>query len=197
MPRPIHLAVFSNGPRRALYSVFIPLPESEKKGKLIHVDGNPGFGFAHQFIRKFDLDALPGPNQILPLGLVDDHLINDSDTPDPNVTPLPPLPGQEHFPFTHDATPRDALETLATQVPPPERSENPFDPAVGLSFHFRIAYERDDSINAHSHLQAPNWQNWLGDYVRRLVDEGHLPREAIAVFENAPRVLDDGQGDEL
>ncbi|KAL3491174.1 hypothetical protein BJX62DRAFT_128447 [Aspergillus germanicus] len=173
MPRPIHLAVFSNGPRRALYSVFVPLPESEKKGKLIHVDGNPGFGFAHQFIRKFDLDALPGPYQILPLGLVDDHLINDSDTPDPNVPPLPPMPGQEHFPFTHDATPRDALETLATQVPPPERSENPFDPA------------------------APNWQTWLGDYVRRLVDEGYLPREAIAVFENAPRVLDDGQGDEL
>ncbi|KAL2808762.1 hypothetical protein BJX63DRAFT_18767 [Aspergillus granulosus] len=173
MPRPIHLAVFSNGPRSALYSVFIPLPESEKKGKLIHVDGNPGYGFAHQFIRKFDLDAIPCPYQILPLGLVDDHLINDTDTPDPTTPPPPPLPGQEHFPFTQDAIPRDALENLATQVLPPARSENPFDP------------------------NAPNWQDWLGDYIRRLVEEGFLEREAITVFEKAPRVLDDERKDGL
>ncbi|KAL3458818.1 hypothetical protein BJX64DRAFT_291846 [Aspergillus heterothallicus] len=151
MPRPIHLA----------------------KGKLIHVDGNPGHGFVHQFVCKFDLDALPGPYQILPLGLVEAHLNDDTDTTDRNIPTARPVPGQEHFPFTQDTTPRDALETLATQVPPPERSENPFDPA------------------------APNWQDWLGDYVRRLVDEGHLGREAIAVFENAPRVLDDKREDAL
>ncbi|KAL4939979.1 hypothetical protein BDV06DRAFT_224523 [Aspergillus oleicola] len=64
-----------------------------------------------------------------------------------------------------DTIARDRLESAATMMPPLRRSMNPFNPA------------------------APNCQIWAIEYVRKLVEEGYLEREAITVLENAPKVL--------
>jgi hypothetical protein len=37
--------------------------------------------------------------------------------------------------------------------------------------------------------QAPNCQNWLLDYIEKLVAEGYVPNSAISVVRNAPKVL--------
>ncbi|EED17215.1 conserved hypothetical protein [Talaromyces stipitatus ATCC 10500] len=64
-----------------------------------------------------------------------------------------------------DTTARDRLESVATTVQPPGRSPNPFDPS------------------------APNCQDWLQDYVRRLVEEGFIGSSASSVVQTAPRVI--------
>ncbi|KAL4916233.1 hypothetical protein BDW62DRAFT_202906 [Aspergillus aurantiobrunneus] len=150
MPRTIYLAMFSNGARPAHQSVFVPTGGTGKKGKLIHVDGNPAYGFSLEFLRNFDFADFPSTYQILALGDVDDRYVADT-------------PGNGDL--LKDAIARDRLESVATQVSPPGRSLNPFDPA------------------------APNCQNWLIDYFGKLVEEGHLEHEAISVLSNAPKVL--------
>jgi len=64
-----------------------------------------------------------------------------------------------------DTTARDRLESVATTVQPPGRSPNPFDPS------------------------APNCQNWLQDYVQRLVEERFIESSASSVVQNAPRLI--------
>ncbi|KAJ5477843.1 hypothetical protein N7530_003352 [Penicillium desertorum] len=64
-----------------------------------------------------------------------------------------------------DTIARDRFESVATTVQPPGRSPNPFDPS------------------------APNCQNWLLDYIEKLVAEGYVPNSAISVVRNAPKVL--------
>ncbi|KAF9884288.1 hypothetical protein FE257_001918 [Aspergillus nanangensis] len=64
-----------------------------------------------------------------------------------------------------DTTACDRLESSATTVPPPGRSANPFHPS------------------------APNCQNWMRDYIHRLVTEGLIPSTADSVVRGAPRLL--------
>ncbi|KAL4790213.1 hypothetical protein BDV19DRAFT_382500 [Aspergillus venezuelensis] len=138
MSRTVYLAIFSNGPQPAHQSLFIPTGNSGKKGKLIHVDGNPAYGFWLESLRNFDFAEFDSLHQLVELGLVESQ-------------------------YSKDTIARDRLESVATMVPPPGRSLNPFDPAVGDS--------------------------WADEYVRKLVEEGTLDTETIAVLENAPKVL--------
>ncbi|KAL4778848.1 hypothetical protein BJX76DRAFT_342305 [Aspergillus varians] len=117
MPRTIYLAEFSNGPRPAHQSIFVPTGGTGKKGKLIHVDGNPAYGFLLEFLRNFDFADFSSTYRIVALGHVDDRYVTD--TPGNNGNP------------SKDAIARDRLESAATLVAPPGRSLNPFDPAVG------------------------------------------------------------------
>ncbi|OGE55428.1 hypothetical protein PENARI_c004G02931 [Penicillium arizonense] len=64
-----------------------------------------------------------------------------------------------------DTTARDRLESAATVVLPPGHSPDPFDPS------------------------APNCQDWLQNYVRKLVEEGLIAGSAISVVQNAPKLL--------
>ncbi|KJF61534.1 uncharacterized protein CIMG_13727 [Coccidioides immitis RS] len=64
-----------------------------------------------------------------------------------------------------DTTARDRLESVATIVLPPGRSANPFDPS------------------------APNCQNWMRDYIQRLIAEGLVASGAGSVVQSAPRLL--------
>ncbi|KAJ5095302.1 hypothetical protein N7532_007593 [Penicillium argentinense] len=64
-----------------------------------------------------------------------------------------------------DTTARDRLESTAIAIQPPGRSPNPFDPS------------------------APNCQDWLRNYVNKLVEDGFIAGSAISVVQNAPNLL--------
>lgn len=114
MSRTIYLAVFSNGARPAHWAIFIPTPDTEHKGKLIHATGSTATGFYLEFKRNYNFVRTSRQYQIIPLAQVNDQYIADtgSDT---------------------DTTARDRLESAALDVQPPGRSPNPFDPAVRMS----------------------------------------------------------------
>lgn len=38
-------------------------------------------------------------------------------------------------------------------------------------------------------FQAPNCQNWMVEYVQRLVEQGCIDSSALPIVQNAPRVL--------
>jgi hypothetical protein len=115
MPRTIYLAVFSNGARPAHQSVFIPTGDSGDAGKIIHVTGNPATGFFLEFKRNYDFALTQRTFQRIPLGQVDDRHVTDT-------------VGDGRG--SQDTIARDRLESVATIVPPPGRSPNPFDPLV-------------------------------------------------------------------
>jgi len=66
---------------------------------------------------------------------------------------------------TRDTTARDRLESSATVVSPPGRSANPFDPA------------------------APNCQNWIFDFIERLIAESYIDASVRGVLQGAPLYL--------
>ncbi|KAH7380250.1 hypothetical protein DE146DRAFT_793487 [Phaeosphaeria sp. MPI-PUGE-AT-0046c] len=68
-------------------------------------------------------------------------------------------------PQTRDTIARDRLESAATTVAPPGRSVNPFDPA------------------------ALNCQNWIEDFVEKLINEGALDASVRTTLQGAPRKL--------
>ncbi|RAK87787.1 hypothetical protein BO79DRAFT_255951 [Aspergillus costaricaensis CBS 115574] len=144
------LAVFSNTGKPAHYAVFIPTGETSEKGKLIHVTGTTATGFFLEFKRNYNVGATKRSHQIIPLAKVNAKYITDT-------------VGNGHE--SADTTARDRLESVATIVPPPGRSPNPFDPS------------------------APNCQNWIANYVERLIAEGLLESSAASVLQSAPRRL--------
>lgn len=115
MTRTIHLAIFSNGPRPAHYSLFIPTGNAGPKGKIIHVTGNIALGFHHQFKRNYDFGDEERKYILLPLAEVDERYIRDSPVESPP---------------SEDATARDRLESEALPVRPPGPNPRPFDPLV-------------------------------------------------------------------
>jgi hypothetical protein len=117
MPRTIHLAIFSNGPRPAHFAIFVPTGDAGKVGKLIHVTGTTATGFFLEFKRNYDFSVTQRKHQIIPLAQVNGQYIADTvDNGQPSA----------------DTIARDRLESIATVVPPPGRSPNPFDPSVLL-----------------------------------------------------------------
>ncbi|GIK07223.1 hypothetical protein Aspvir_002880 [Aspergillus viridinutans] len=148
MPRTVYLAVLGNVARPAHFAIFIPTGNAGLIGKLIHVTGNPAQGFFLQFKRNYNFEETKRKHQIIPLAQVDDRYIKDT-------------PGDESL----DTTARDWLESVATVVPPPGPSPNPFDPS------------------------ARNCQDWMQDYVEKLIEEGFLPSSAALVVQNAPKML--------
>jgi hypothetical protein len=64
-----------------------------------------------------------------------------------------------------DTTARDRLESTATVITPPPRSPNPFDP------------------------NAPNCQNWIADFIEKLIADRALDGNARAVLQGAPKRL--------
>jgi hypothetical protein len=64
---------------------------------------------------------------------------------------------------TRDTTARDRLESTATVVTPPIKSPNPFDPA------------------------APNCQNWIFDFIEKLIADGFVDASVRAVLQDAPK----------
>lgn len=115
MPRTIHLAVLTNGARPAHHAIFIPTGDSGKSGKLIHVTGNAVGGFFLQFKRNYNFEETYCNYEIIALAEVKDQCVRDTEGP-----------------YAEDTTAHDRLESVATTVPPPGRSLNPFDPWVCL-----------------------------------------------------------------
>ncbi|KAL4888295.1 hypothetical protein BDV59DRAFT_196569 [Aspergillus ambiguus] len=107
MARTIYLAVLSNGPRPAHFSLFVPTCDMGVMGKVIHVTGNPATGFFLQFKRNYDLATSEySKYQLIPISRP-----------------------------SEDTIARDRLESIATVVLPPGRSPNPFDPSMRAYVH--------------------------------------------------------------
>ncbi|KAF2690335.1 hypothetical protein K458DRAFT_413135 [Lentithecium fluviatile CBS 122367] len=150
MARVIYLAVFTNRTKPANWSIWIPTRGQGSKGKMINVTGNPATGFYLQFKRNYDFDFTKTKHQIIELGQIHDQYVTDLD---------PALPS------TVDTTARDRLESVATTVPPPPKSANPFDTA------------------------APNCQNWIFDFIEKLIADSVIDSSVRTILQNAPRVI--------
>ncbi|KAG2412376.1 hypothetical protein HFD88_009933 [Aspergillus terreus] len=140
MPRTIYLAVLSNGARPAHFSVFVPTGDKGETGKVIHVTGNPATGFFLQFKRNYDLATSEySLYNLIPLSRVDDRYIKDT------VGSGQPA---------EDTIARDRLESVATTVPPPGRSANPFDPssleqAIGWGKSLELKSSKTAAVNLY------------------------------------------------
>ncbi|KAH1992969.1 hypothetical protein KXV97_001847 [Aspergillus fumigatus] len=119
-------------------------------GKLIHVTGTTATGFFLEFKRNYDFNLTQRKHQLILLAQVNAQYITDTVGT-----------GQQ----SADTIARDRLESVATTVPPPGRSANPFDPS------------------------APNCQDWMRDYIQRLIAEGLVASSAGSVVQSAPRLL--------
>ncbi|KNG89485.1 hypothetical protein ANOM_002281 [Aspergillus nomiae NRRL 13137] len=150
MTRTIYLAISSNAAKPAHFSVFIPTNDSGEEGKVIHVTGSPAIGFFLEFKRNYSIADTLREYQIVPLAQVNGRYVADT-------------VGDRQLSL--DTTARDRIESIATMVPPPARSPNPFDPS------------------------APNCQNWMHDYVQTLVEHGIVGSSALSVVQNARRIL--------
>ncbi|OOO06057.1 hypothetical protein OAory_01017180 [Aspergillus oryzae] len=79
MPRPIYLALFSNGPRPAHWSIFVPtLNSTGQQGKIIHVTGTTATGFFLEFKRNYDFATEDRKYQIMPLVDVEERYVADT-----------------------------------------------------------------------------------------------------------------------
>lgn len=158
----------SSGARRAHYAIFIPTGDAGEVGKLLHVTGNPATGYLLEFRRKYDFRGTYRKHHVEPLGQVFGRFITDT-----------PGNGQA----SSDRTAQDDLESIALTVYPPGPRADPFDPLVCNS---------PIDISIISNLlfwQAPRSQDWIRDYVTRLVRDGIIAQSAISVVQNAPEIL--------
>ncbi|KAB8250292.1 hypothetical protein BDV35DRAFT_389338 [Aspergillus flavus] len=90
MPRPIYLALFSNGPRPAHWSIFVPtLNSTGQQGKIIHVTGTTATGFFLEFKRNYDFATEDRKYQIMPLVDVEEQSVA--------TVVKPPGPSRELF----------------------------------------------------------------------------------------------------
>lgn len=124
MPRTIHLAIFSNGPDPPTGPS--PSPPSttttsrtksrstHRKGKLINVTGNPATAFFLELCRGYDFDAMRAPEELVPLAEVRERSVADTS-----------LAGDGGGCCT-DTIARDRMESVATGVRLPGRSEDVF-----------------------------------------------------------------------
>ncbi|KAJ5081958.1 hypothetical protein N7532_011001 [Penicillium argentinense] len=131
---------------------------------------SPGLlpGFFREFKRNYDFSATQRKHHIIPLAQVDERFITDTvGNGQPSV----------------DTTARDRLESTAIAIQPPGRSPNPFDPSVCSP-----TLTQASSLNFCSD-RAPNCQDWLRNYVNKLVEDGFIAGSAISVVQNAPNLL--------
>ncbi|RAQ75146.1 hypothetical protein COH21_002100 [Aspergillus flavus] len=95
MPRPIYLALFSNGPRPAHWSIFVPtLNSTGQQGKIIHVTGTTATGFFLEFKRNYDFATEDRKYQIMPLVDVEERYVADTSVA---TVVKPPGPSRELF----------------------------------------------------------------------------------------------------
>ncbi|KAE8314608.1 hypothetical protein BDV41DRAFT_575565 [Aspergillus transmontanensis] len=112
MPRPIYLALFSNGPRPAHWSIFIPtLNSTGQQGKIIHATGTTATGVFLEFKRNYDFAIEDRKYQIMPLVDIEERSVANT-------------VGDSKM--SCDTTARDRLESVAIVVKPPGPSREPF-----------------------------------------------------------------------
>ncbi|KAE8376677.1 hypothetical protein BDV26DRAFT_293910 [Aspergillus bertholletiae] len=126
MPRPIYLAIFSNGPRPAHWSIFIPtINSTNQQGKIIHVTGTTATGFFLEFKRNYDFSTEDRKYQVVPLADVEERYIADT---------------VGDGKLSRDTTARDRLESVATVVKPPGPSPEPFGKDALNCPHWMVEY---------------------------------------------------------
>lgn len=144
MPRPIYLVLFSNGPRPAHWSIFIPtLNSTGQQGKIIHVTGTTATGFLLEFKRNYDFATEDRKYQIMPLVDVEERYVADT---------------VGDGKMSCDTTARDRLESVATVVKLPGPSREPSGKDVCVSC---LSIEE---CLLRNECYARNCQHWM-EYV--------------------------------
>lgn len=119
MSRPISLLIFPSPLFPAHWSLFIPSPTPTTKsiGTRIHVHGDARAGFAHEFVRGYDVSRSTLGDKLVPLGVVDEAVLAEGEGEG----------GQEYDGVqteTRDVDARNELERIALRVPAPGPSLN-------------------------------------------------------------------------
>ena len=105
--RVLYLISFRQSARqRAHFAIWVPYANG-KDGTLIHVVGAPMAGFQLEFKRGYDPSATAQRLESFQIGQINSHHVHD-------------WTGER----SNDSTPRGNLETVASQIPPPRKSEN-------------------------------------------------------------------------
>ncbi|KAB8218746.1 hypothetical protein BDV33DRAFT_205151 [Aspergillus novoparasiticus] len=125
MPRLIYLALFSNGPHPAHWSIFIPTLSTGQQGEIIHVTGTTVMGFFLEFKRNYDFAIEDRKYQIIPLADVEERFVTDA---------------VGDGTLSCHTTARDRLESAATVVKPPGPSREPFGKDSRNCQHWMIEY---------------------------------------------------------
>ena len=120
MSRPVYVLVFPSPLFPAHWSLFIPSLTNQSIGIRIHVHGDAKSGFAHEFVRGYDMGQSTQGDKLVLLGEVDEgFLAGDED----ESTGVREEDGGEQT-ETRDVDARNELERIALGVPAPGPSLN-------------------------------------------------------------------------
>lgn len=119
--RRISILIFPSPLFPAHWSLFIasPSPTTESIGTRIHVHGDAKAGFAHEFVRGYDVSRSTLGDKLVPLGVVDEAVLAEGKGEGEGC--------QEHDGVqteTRDVDARNELERIALSVPAPGPSLN-------------------------------------------------------------------------
>ncbi|KAL6400319.1 hypothetical protein AUP68_16017 [Ilyonectria robusta] len=117
-------------------------------GTVIHVIGAPMAGFHLEFKRNFDANRDQELKEVILVGSINGIHVAD-----------PPFTN-----FSREDKPICTVEAVATQIPPPRKSENFLAPV-------------NDATNRRC-------QEWTMDFVRRLVELEYVPSEAVQIVQS-------------
>ncbi|QKX58274.1 uncharacterized protein TRUGW13939_05396 [Talaromyces rugulosus] len=134
--------------QRAHFAIFVLSDPNENLGTRIHVIGAPMAGYRLEFKRKYSVDLTQQPHTAYLIGQIDSQYLAD----DGNIK------AGDYY------TPKGAIELVASQIPPPRRSQNFLAPV-------------NDTTNKRC-------QEWTMEYVRRLVDLGYIDASAIQIVQS-------------
>ncbi|KAI0912565.1 hypothetical protein F4823DRAFT_178302 [Ustulina deusta] len=155
MSRTIYLIIYKSPLFPAHWALWVPSEADPTIGKRIHAEGDAATGFRLSFDRNYDITQESRKHETLALAEVGAGLVLD--TPGDGVNSV-------------DAEPRDAVEIVAANVPPP-----------GPSLVSSSASSRGTRV------EIKNCQTWLFEVVSALHVEGILDGQAVEVIKTAPK----------
>ncbi|PVI07834.1 hypothetical protein DM02DRAFT_714171 [Periconia macrospinosa] len=145
--RVVYLLSFRQSARqRAHFGIWVPYANG-KDGTFINVVGAPMAGFQLEFKRGYDPSATAQKHESFQIGQIHSHHVHD-------------WAGEKSI----DSTPRSNLETVASEIPPPRKSENFMAP-----------------VNETTNRRC---QEWTMDFVQRLVSLQYLDNSAIDIVQS-------------
>ncbi|KAL1952865.1 hypothetical protein VTO42DRAFT_4092 [Malbranchea cinnamomea] len=189
MSRPVFLLVFPSPLFPAHWSLFVPCSpdHDEAVGTRIHVTGDARSGFAHEFVRNYDIRQSTQGDRLVRLGEADERYISPStasltgsrgpsstrvsnETTTTEDTPTTPATVPDRATESRDVDATNELERIALRVPAPGPSLN--------------SVQKQPSGRR---VEIQNCQTWLRQLVAAYVDRGILGPEALAAVDQAPR----------
>ncbi|KAG8846600.1 hypothetical protein FRB96_001944 [Tulasnella sp. 330] len=175
------------------WSIWVPLPNHQGLGKIIHVAGGMDMiPFRHEFKRVYNKDVTTTKMTVLLLGRTHKDFIIFDDFAEGAEKPK----SYKSTGTWIDLTARDAMEELALMVPaPPSKDDQKAAILAKLKAqleegHQKIDKKTEAELEKDSQkvetMPLMNCQDWLRDYVEHLVAADILPKGAIQLLDQLP-----------